>query len=177
MSRKVKTTGLYFLIGIALSAVFQRYIPGEAMIAMFGGDEAFGVLMAATIGYHSVLAGRDGTTLASMDGGRHEQGKRGGVRAHRAVYKNHQSGRGENRAGSEAVRAVHCFCRGVFAGDGAGGKLCLIEKILFQGGVRWHNADIQLGDVPKMRKENAHKTPGGYDADQLSTVLSDSKYT
>lgn len=48
--RDIKATGLYFLIGIALSALFQRYVPTEAMTALFGGNEAFGVLMAATIG-------------------------------------------------------------------------------------------------------------------------------
>ena len=48
--RNVKTTGLYFLAGILLSALFQRYVPAEAMTALFGGNEALGVLMAATIG-------------------------------------------------------------------------------------------------------------------------------
>jgi uncharacterized membrane protein YraQ (UPF0718 family) len=48
--RNVKATGLYFLIGILLSALFQRYVPAEAMTALFGGNEALGVLMAATIG-------------------------------------------------------------------------------------------------------------------------------
>lgn len=46
----VKATGLYFLIGIVLSALFQRYVPTEAMTSLFGGNEAFGVLIAATIG-------------------------------------------------------------------------------------------------------------------------------
>ena len=50
LGRNVKATGLYFLIGIVLSAVFQRYVPGEAMTTLFGGNEAFGVLTAATIG-------------------------------------------------------------------------------------------------------------------------------
>ena len=50
LGRNVKATGLYFLIGVALSAVFQRYVPAETMTALFGGNEAFGVLMAATIG-------------------------------------------------------------------------------------------------------------------------------
>ena len=50
LGRNVKGTGLYFLVGIALSALFQRYVPGEAMTNLFGGNEAFGVLMAATIG-------------------------------------------------------------------------------------------------------------------------------
>lgn len=48
--RNVKATGLYFLMGILLSALFQRYVPAEAMTALFGGNEALGVLMAATVG-------------------------------------------------------------------------------------------------------------------------------
>ena len=48
--RNVKATGGYFLIGILLSALFQRYVPADAMTALFGGNEALGVLMAATIG-------------------------------------------------------------------------------------------------------------------------------
>lgn len=48
--RNVKATGLYFLVGIMLSALFQRYVPTEVMTSLFGGNEAFGVLMAATIG-------------------------------------------------------------------------------------------------------------------------------
>ena len=48
--RNVKATGLYFLFGIILSAVFQRYVPQDMMTDIFGGNEAWGVLMAATIG-------------------------------------------------------------------------------------------------------------------------------
>lgn len=50
LRRNVKATGVYFLIGVLLSALFQRYVPAEAMTALFGGNEAVGVLMAATIG-------------------------------------------------------------------------------------------------------------------------------
>ena len=48
--RNVKATGLYFLIGILLSALFQRYVPQDLMTRFFGGNEAWGVLMAATVG-------------------------------------------------------------------------------------------------------------------------------
>lgn len=48
--RNVKATGLYFLLGILLSALFQRYVPQELMENIFGGNKAWGVLMAATIG-------------------------------------------------------------------------------------------------------------------------------
>lgn len=50
LGRNVKATGGYFLAGIALSALFQRYVPTDVMAGLFGGNEAFGVLMAATIG-------------------------------------------------------------------------------------------------------------------------------
>ena len=46
----IKATGLYFLFGVLLSALFQRYVPQESMTAVFGGNRAWGVLMAATIG-------------------------------------------------------------------------------------------------------------------------------
>ena len=48
--RNVRATGLYFLFGILLSALFQRYVPQNLMVHVFGGNEAWGVLMAATIG-------------------------------------------------------------------------------------------------------------------------------
>lgn len=50
LGRNIKATGLYFLFGIILSAVFQRYVPQDMMTDIFGGNEAWGVLMAATIG-------------------------------------------------------------------------------------------------------------------------------
>ena len=48
--RNIKATGLYFLFGILLSALFQRYFPQDMMVNLFGGNEAWGILMAATIG-------------------------------------------------------------------------------------------------------------------------------
>lgn len=50
LGRNVKTTGPYFFIGILFSALFQRYVPAQAMTVLFGGNEALGVLMAATVG-------------------------------------------------------------------------------------------------------------------------------
>jgi uncharacterized membrane protein YraQ (UPF0718 family) len=55
--RNIKATGLYFLIGIALSALFQRYVPSEAFGKLFGGNRGFGVLMAATIGVPLYVCG------------------------------------------------------------------------------------------------------------------------
>ena len=56
--RNIKATGLWFLIGIALSAIFQRYVPTEAMAKLFGKEhEGFGLLMAATIGVPLYVCG------------------------------------------------------------------------------------------------------------------------
>lgn len=55
--RNMKATGLYFLIGIALTALFQRYIPTDTFAGLFGKNEGFGVLMAATIGVPLYMCG------------------------------------------------------------------------------------------------------------------------
>ena len=48
--RNIRATGPYFLIGILLSALFQRYVPSDLVGRLFGDNEGFGVLLAATIG-------------------------------------------------------------------------------------------------------------------------------
>ena len=48
--RNLRATGPYFLLGIFLAAVFQRYVPSESFARLFGRKNGFGVLMAATIG-------------------------------------------------------------------------------------------------------------------------------
>ena len=48
--RNIKATGPYFLVGVLLSALFQLYVPTEFITAVFGGNQAWGILMAATIG-------------------------------------------------------------------------------------------------------------------------------
>ena len=56
--RNVKVTGPYFLIGIALAALFQRYMPSELFASMFGHKHrGFGLLMAATVGVPLYMCG------------------------------------------------------------------------------------------------------------------------
>jgi uncharacterized membrane protein YraQ (UPF0718 family) len=55
--RNIKATGLYFLAGVALSALFQRYVPPEGFAKLFGSNRSFGVLMAATIGVPLYVCG------------------------------------------------------------------------------------------------------------------------
>ena len=64
--RNIKATGLYFLAGIALSALFQRYVSQDVMVDVFGGNEAWGVLMAATIGVPLYACG--GGTIPLLQG-------------------------------------------------------------------------------------------------------------
>ncbi len=58
IGRNIKATGPWFLIGIALTAVYQRYVPQEAFAQLFGAsNKGFGLLMAATIGVPLYVCG------------------------------------------------------------------------------------------------------------------------
>ncbi|MBD5463465.1 MAG: permease [Lachnospiraceae bacterium] len=50
LGRNIKATGPWFLFGVLLSALFQRYVSAEAFGRLFGENKGFGVLMAATVG-------------------------------------------------------------------------------------------------------------------------------
>lgn len=62
--RNVKATAPYFLLGILLSALFQRYVPAEQFAALFGRNEGFGVLLAAGMGVPLYVCG--GGTIPLM---------------------------------------------------------------------------------------------------------------
>ncbi|MDR1836273.1 MAG: permease [Treponema sp.] len=55
--RNIKATGLYFLVGIILSSLFQRYVPQDAFAALFGNNKGFGILMAAAVGVPLYVCG------------------------------------------------------------------------------------------------------------------------
>jgi uncharacterized membrane protein YraQ (UPF0718 family) len=61
VGRNVRATLPYFLIGVALSALFQLYVPQGRASRLFGGGsasrEGFGVLMAATLGVPLYVCG------------------------------------------------------------------------------------------------------------------------
>ena len=48
--RNIRATGVYFLLGILLSALFWRYVPADAFASLFGKNNGFGVLTAASMG-------------------------------------------------------------------------------------------------------------------------------
>ena len=58
LRRNIRATGLYFLTGAALSALFQRYVPPDTMAVLFGKENrGFGLLMAATVGVPLYVCG------------------------------------------------------------------------------------------------------------------------
>jgi uncharacterized membrane protein YraQ (UPF0718 family) len=58
IGRNIKATGPYFLLGIALTALYQRYVPQEWVANIFGAQaRGFGVLIAATLGVPLYVCG------------------------------------------------------------------------------------------------------------------------
>ncbi len=55
--RGIIKTGLYFLLGILLTALFDRYFPRELVTGLFGSNKGFGVLLAASLGVPVYLCG------------------------------------------------------------------------------------------------------------------------
>lgn len=55
--RNIESTGLYFLIGILLSALFQRYVAPTSFASIFGDNRGLGVLLGATIGVPLYICG------------------------------------------------------------------------------------------------------------------------
>jgi uncharacterized membrane protein YraQ (UPF0718 family) len=55
--RNITATGLFFLVGVLLSAMFQHYVPANVFARVFGSNRAFGTLMAATIGVPMYVCG------------------------------------------------------------------------------------------------------------------------
>lgn len=66
IGRNLRATGVYFFIGVALSALFQRYVPAAAFTSLFGNHKGFGVLMAATVGVPLYVCG--GGTIPLLAG-------------------------------------------------------------------------------------------------------------
>lgn len=55
--RGIVKTAPYFLIGILLTALFDRFIPKYAFISLFGANEKLGVIMAASLGLPVYVCG------------------------------------------------------------------------------------------------------------------------
>lgn len=50
IGRNVKITLPYFVAGVALTAIYQRYVPSQWITGLFGQNQGLGTLMAAALG-------------------------------------------------------------------------------------------------------------------------------
>lgn len=66
IGRNVKATAPWFVIGLVVTVLYQRYVPSDLVTRLFGENEGFGVLMAATIGVPLYMCG-GGTIPLLMD--------------------------------------------------------------------------------------------------------------
>ena len=57
LGRNLKATGPWFLLGVVLSALFQRYVPEDFIGNLFGPQRRYGLLLAATIGVPLYVCG------------------------------------------------------------------------------------------------------------------------
>ena len=55
--RNIRATGPMFLLGIFLTALYQIHVPSDFVSGLFGRDNGFGVLLAATIGVPLYMCG------------------------------------------------------------------------------------------------------------------------
>ncbi len=118
LGRNIKPTASMFLLGIVLSAIFQRYVPSEAMTTLFGGNEAFGVLMAATIDVPLYACGGGTIPLFQawlMDG--MSMGSAVAFMITGPATKNYQPWGVEDRLGSQAIRSLHRLCNAFLHGQ------------------------------------------------------------
>jgi uncharacterized membrane protein YraQ (UPF0718 family) len=65
IGRNIRATGPFFLIGILLAALFQRYVPSDTVDALFSRP-GFGVLAAATVGVPTYACGGGNIPLIGM---------------------------------------------------------------------------------------------------------------
>ena len=57
IGRNIKATGPYFLVGIIISVLFQMYVPTDVVTSLFGKNNGYAVLLAATIGVPLYVCG------------------------------------------------------------------------------------------------------------------------
>ena len=62
--RNIKATGPMFALGILLTALYQIHVPGDFVSGLFGKNNGFGVLMAATIGVPVYMGGYENGRVA-----------------------------------------------------------------------------------------------------------------
>jgi uncharacterized membrane protein YraQ (UPF0718 family) len=156
--RNIKATGLYFLIGIILSALFQRYVPEEAMTLLFGKENrGVGVLMAVTIGVPLYMCG--GGTIPLLMAWLSDGMSMGSATAFMITgpaTKISNLGGGENRVGGKKLCPLSAFQYGIRSIERADGRLCVEDK-QFVNMNRQNSIDLVL--IILYCAPSAHKIP------------------
>ncbi len=57
LNKSITITAPYFLVGILITALFDRYFPNEWIYNLFGSNRGFGVLLAASLGVPVYVCG------------------------------------------------------------------------------------------------------------------------
>jgi uncharacterized membrane protein YraQ (UPF0718 family) len=57
LNATIVTITPYFFVGIILTALFEKYVPRNILLALFGRNKGFGVLLAATLGVPVYVCG------------------------------------------------------------------------------------------------------------------------
>lgn len=57
LHKSITITAPYFLAGILITAIFDRYVPKDFIVSLFGRNEGFGVLLAASLGVPLYVCG------------------------------------------------------------------------------------------------------------------------
>lgn len=57
VNRAVIKTAPYFLVGIVLTALFERYFPKDLIMNLFSADKGLGILLAASLGVPIYVCG------------------------------------------------------------------------------------------------------------------------
>ena len=112
LGRNVKATGIYFLFGILLSALFQRYMPSDVMRAD-GGHHRRASLC---------LRRRNHSPFAAVASGWNQSGKRRLFYAYRTFYEDYEFRGAEDRAGISAFSFLSYLCDGLFFFGWVSGK-------------------------------------------------------
>ena len=113
--RNVKATGLYFLIGVLLSALFMRYVPEDLMVNIFAGNEAWGGSYGCNHRRTAIcLRWWDNPAIAELADGRDESRVGGSIYDNRTCHKDNQSGGTEDRDGVKEVLSLYFHGDGIF---------------------------------------------------------------
>ena len=118
LGRNVRATAPWFLIGVLLSALFQRYVPAEAFAELFGSRRVSVFCWPLLSECLSTPAAEATVPLLQqwLASGM-SMGSAADIYDHRSGDQDHQPGSAEDRAGGEKIRSLSGLCDPDLSGD------------------------------------------------------------